>query len=134
MSTAQRSRSAADTTQGEGYLGYWRLGGDNLAGWPGQPSTRNFIGGVDEVAIYPTALTAAQIQALVRGPQRRWGPNQPPQAAFTLDHAGLTASFDARRRATRTARSPRTRGPSVTDERARGATPSHPYARPGPIR
>ena len=54
----------ADTTQGERYLGYWRLGGDNLSGWTSQPSTVNFIGAVDEVAIYPTALSATQIQTL----------------------------------------------------------------------
>ncbi len=38
----------ADTTQGERYLGYWRVGGDSLAGWPASraastssaPSTR----------------------------------------------------------------------------------------------
>ncbi len=45
-----------DTTQGEAYLGYWRVGGDNLDGWPSQPSSSNFAGSVDEVAIYPTAL------------------------------------------------------------------------------
>jgi len=52
-----------DTTAGEAYLGYWRLGGDNLDGWPSRPPTRNLIGSVDEIAIYPTALTASQIQA-----------------------------------------------------------------------
>ena len=52
-----------DTTAGEAYLGYWRVGGDNLDGWPNSPSTDNFIGDVDEVAIYPTALTQEQIIA-----------------------------------------------------------------------
>ena len=52
----------ADTTQGESYLGYWRLGGDNLGGWPGA-ATNNFVGSVDEVAVYPTALSQAQILA-----------------------------------------------------------------------
>ena len=50
----------SDTTAGEAYLGYWRLGGDSL-GWPNNPSTDNFSGAVDEVAIYPTALTQDQI-------------------------------------------------------------------------
>ncbi len=44
----------------EDYLGYWRVGGDNL-GWPNEPSNNNFVGDVDEVAIYPTALTQDQI-------------------------------------------------------------------------
>ena len=55
-----------DTTAGEAYLGYWRLGGDNLGGWPARPSTNNFIGSVDEVAVYPTALTQEQILASTR--------------------------------------------------------------------
>ncbi|TDN93247.1 PKD domain-containing protein [Microbacterium sp. BK668] len=90
-----------DTTRGERYLGYWRLGGDALTGsaligWPSAPSTPNFIGSVDEVAIYPTALTASNVQALYAA--RAGGgpvPNQPPQAAFTSSTNGLTASFDA---------------------------------------
>ncbi len=52
----------SDTTAGEAYLGYWRVGGDCM-GWPNSPSTDNFIGDVDEVAIYPTALTQDQIIA-----------------------------------------------------------------------
>ncbi len=53
----------SDTTEGESYLGYWRLGGDNLDGWPSRPNANNFVGAVDEVAIYPTALTQAQVLA-----------------------------------------------------------------------
>ena len=30
----------ADTTAGEAYLGYWRVGGDNLGGWPPRPQHR----------------------------------------------------------------------------------------------
>lgn len=51
----------ADTTQGEEYVGNWRLGGDNLDGWPSRPSSRNFVGSVDEVAVYPTALSPSAI-------------------------------------------------------------------------
>ncbi len=50
-----------DTTAGEAYLGYWRLGGDNLSGWPNRPTNANFNGDVDEFAIYPTALDQDQI-------------------------------------------------------------------------
>ena len=52
-----------DTAQGESYLGYWRLGGDNLDGWASRPNSVNFVGSVDEVAIYPTALDQAKIIA-----------------------------------------------------------------------
>ena len=66
--------SRADTTAGEAYLGYWRVGGDVLSGWPNAPSTRNFAGRVDEVAVYPTALVAGHHPGAVRPPQRwrRW--------------------------------------------------------------
>lgn len=42
------------------YAGYWRIGYDNLAGWPSDPQTNSFQGFVDDVAIYPKALTADQ--------------------------------------------------------------------------
>ena len=41
------------------YSGYWRVGGDNLSGWPG-PTGSYFSGSIDDVAIYPFALSAAQ--------------------------------------------------------------------------
>ncbi len=86
--------SRADTTQGEAYLGYWRLGGDNLAGWPSTPNTRNFIGFVDEIAVYPTALSAAQVLAQFQARNGQGG-NQPPTASFSYTTSGLTASFNA---------------------------------------
>ncbi|WP_377639250.1 LamG-like jellyroll fold domain-containing protein [Oryzobacter terrae] len=89
--------SRADTTAGESYLGYWRLGGDNLGGWPSTPPTRNFIGSVDEIAIYPSALTAAQIQAqyVLGSTGVGGGGNQAPSASFTTSTSGLTASVNA---------------------------------------
>ncbi len=51
----------SDTTQGENYLGYWRVQGDNLGGWASQPSNVNFVGSIDEVAVYPTALDQSTI-------------------------------------------------------------------------
>ena len=50
------------TTVGQPFTGYWRIGGDNLAGWPSQPSSNFLAGNIDEVAIYPTALSLAQVQ------------------------------------------------------------------------
>jgi PKD repeat protein len=88
--------SRTDTTAGEAYLGYWRLGGDNLGGWPSAPPTRNLIGSVDEVAIYPSALTAAQVQAqyVLGTTGAGGGGNQSPTAAFTSSTSGLTASVN----------------------------------------
>ncbi|WAX55907.1 PKD domain-containing protein [Jatrophihabitans cynanchi] len=47
----------AGTTVGQSYNGYWRVGGDST--WSGN---RYFNGSIDDVAIYPTALSAAQIR------------------------------------------------------------------------
>ena len=67
-----RVANRADTTQGEAYVGYWRVGGDNLGGWPGAPGNVNFVNGyVDEVAIYPTALSQSQIVAQYQASGRR---------------------------------------------------------------
>jgi hypothetical protein len=52
----------ARTTASQEYSGYWRLGGDNLNGWPARPRSNNFAGTIDDTAIYPTALTLGQVQ------------------------------------------------------------------------
>lgn len=41
--------------------GYWRLGGGGMYGWPQQPSSSYYSGGLDEFTIYSSALSAAQI-------------------------------------------------------------------------
>lgn len=56
-----RTGSRADVTSGQEYDGYWRVGGDNLGGWPSQPRNSNFTGLIDEVAVYPSALSAQRI-------------------------------------------------------------------------
>jgi len=45
------------TTIGQAYNGYWRVGGDNT--WSG---AKFFTGSIDDVAIYPSALTIQQVQ------------------------------------------------------------------------
>ncbi|MDF9279079.1 signal peptidase I [Arthrobacter sp. EH-1B-1] len=47
----------------ESYNGYWRIGGDNLAGWPNRPTNTYFTGSLDEIAIYPAPLSATRIGA-----------------------------------------------------------------------
>ncbi|MFJ3434787.1 LamG-like jellyroll fold domain-containing protein [Streptomyces cyaneofuscatus] len=58
-------RVAANTTAGNrSYNGYWRVGGDAMHNaWPNRPTSTYFAGQVDETAIYPSALTAAQVSA-----------------------------------------------------------------------
>ncbi|WP_432457784.1 LamG-like jellyroll fold domain-containing protein [Cellulomonas iranensis] len=70
------------TTTAQSYKGSWRVGGDNLDGWPSQPSSRYFGGDVDETAVYPTALTAAQVQAHYTASGRTLPGQTPPPDAY----------------------------------------------------
>ena len=57
LRVAQRS----DVTTGQEYSGYWRVGGDNLNGWPNRGISDYFAGSIDDVAIYPTALARGTV-------------------------------------------------------------------------
>ncbi len=46
------------------YTGYWHIGFGSLAGWAGAPASSYFPGALSNVAILPTALTAANAAAL----------------------------------------------------------------------
>ncbi|WP_304504479.1 PKD domain-containing protein [Allobranchiibius sp. GilTou73] len=52
----------AGVTSAQSYSGYWKIGGDNLSGWTNQPSSNYFAGTIGDVAIYPAALSLAQVQ------------------------------------------------------------------------
>jgi PKD repeat protein len=58
----KRIAKRADVTSGQPYTGVWRIGGDNLNGWPSQPASSYFQGSIDEVSIYPTVLGLSQVQ------------------------------------------------------------------------
>ncbi|MET0861431.1 MAG: LamG-like jellyroll fold domain-containing protein [Microbacterium sp.] len=49
------------TTNAQSYWGVWRVGGDNLSGWPNRPSSDFFGGQIDETAIYPNVLSRQQV-------------------------------------------------------------------------
>jgi hypothetical protein len=62
------------SSSAQSYSGYWRVGGDNLNGWnldpwgsnsqgSTQPASYYFNGTIADVAVYPVALTAAQVAA-----------------------------------------------------------------------
>ena len=53
------ARNGQSTSQD--YAGYWRVGGDNLGGWPNQPNSPFFAGTIDDVAVYPTALARTDV-------------------------------------------------------------------------
>ncbi|QXJ24369.1 PKD domain-containing protein [Actinomadura graeca] len=90
---AQKAADPAAKTA-ETYAGYWRVGGDNLSGWPNKPTSNFLSGTLDEVAVYPRALTAAEVtrhHGLGTGTVQ---PNQPPTAAFTSSCDQLACTFD----------------------------------------
>jgi hypothetical protein len=51
------------TSQSQSYVGYWRVGADNVDGWPDQPTSNYFGGTISDVAFYNTELSVAQVQA-----------------------------------------------------------------------
>ena len=57
--------SNATITSGEPHSGYWLIGGGQLGGWPSTNGfTSNFFAGqIDDVAVYSTEQTAAQVVA-----------------------------------------------------------------------
>jgi len=83
----QRYVSARD------YDGYWRIGNDSVSGYSSAPSDAGLVGSFDEVAVYPSALTAAQVKAhyLASGRAQTW-PAAPTDAygqAVTADSPDL---------------------------------------------
>lgn len=52
-----------DVVNGAAYFGYWRIGGDSMTGWSNKPTSNYFKGAIDEVAIFPAALSAATVAA-----------------------------------------------------------------------
>jgi PKD repeat protein len=86
--------SNAGTTSGQvNYPGYWRVGGDNLAGWSGG-SGNYFAGSIAQVSIFPSALSASQVSAHYGLRTSGTVTNNPPTAAFTTSATDLSVAFD----------------------------------------
>ncbi|MGI3785394.1 MAG: LamG-like jellyroll fold domain-containing protein [Janthinobacterium lividum] len=54
-------KDSNNVTTHENGLGYWRVGGGNLDGWPDSPTSGLFSGSVDEVAVYGKVLSGSTI-------------------------------------------------------------------------
>ena len=54
-------RASGTSTANAVYPGYWKVGFDSLSGWADKPASSALKGGVDEFAVYPRALTAAEV-------------------------------------------------------------------------
>ena len=94
----------ANVKKAQVYRGYWRVGGDNLSSWPSTPNREAITANLDEVAVYPQALTLGHVRAhyLASGRSTVF-PNINPTAAFTNidalpDRNGGRNRFDRRRR------------------------------------
>ncbi|MFC6147940.1 MULTISPECIES: PKD domain-containing protein [Mumia] len=88
--------SRTDVKNGQnGFWGYWRLGGDNLASWPNASSSSgNFKGSLDEVAIYKSVLSDADVAAHYQAGKTGQGQNAAPTAAMTTSTQDLTVSVN----------------------------------------
>ncbi|MDN3497515.1 PKD domain-containing protein, partial [Planococcus sp. APC 4015] len=58
----KRVAARTDTTSGQPYTGFWRIGGDNLGGWP-NVGGQYLNGSISDVAIYKSVLTRTQVDA-----------------------------------------------------------------------
>jgi PKD repeat protein len=84
-------RATNPTTTGSSYTGYWRAGGDRC--WTG--TTSSYLAGqLDDVAIYPVALSAAQVGEHYVASGRTLA-NRPPTASFTSAATFLSVAFDS---------------------------------------
>ena len=50
----------------QSYAGYWRIGYDNINGWPAAPTNWYFTGSLDDVQIYNRTLSANEVYNLQR--------------------------------------------------------------------
>ena len=60
----QASDATMTTCQAYGTNGYWRVGYNNLGGWTNSPTNDYFTGTLDDIVVYKSALTAAQVYSL----------------------------------------------------------------------
>ncbi|HEU5223296.1 MAG TPA: PKD domain-containing protein [Candidatus Lumbricidophila sp.] len=81
-------------TSGQSYSGVFRIGGDNLGGWPSRPTNDYFTGNVDDVALYPAVLSASQVQNHYLLGTTGTGINVTPTAAFATTATDVDVTFD----------------------------------------
>ena len=74
----------ANVKKAQVYRGYWRIGGDQLSSWPSTHTREAITANLDEIAVYPYALSAEPGQRALRG-QRTRG-NRPEQSAQRVVH------------------------------------------------
>jgi chitodextrinase len=73
--------------------GFWRVGGGNLTSWPSAPASSALAGTYDEVAIYPTALTADRVLAHYVAANQAGNPPAAPTNVHTTAVTPITADL-----------------------------------------
>jgi PKD repeat protein len=92
-----RVGSRTDVTTGQAFNGYWRIGADTLSNWPNRPLLGDrFAGAVDDVAIYPTALSTATVLDHYTVAVNGGRPNRAPVADATASIHGFDLEVDGR--------------------------------------
>ena len=78
-------------------IGYWRVGGDTVSGWPNAGTNGFFTGSVDEVAVYKHELTATEIADHYAKGASTPVDNLKPVASFTtaVDEFDVTVNGSA---------------------------------------
>jgi PKD repeat protein len=75
-------------------IGYWRIGGDTVSGWPNAGLNGFFNGSIDEVAVYKHELTPTEIVDHYAKGTAQPTPNITPVASFTTAADGLKVGVD----------------------------------------
>ncbi|WP_456846497.1 PKD domain-containing protein, partial [Cellulomonas sp. P5_C6] len=83
-----------DVTFGQIVSGYWRIGGDNLSGWPGAAGTA-FVGSIDEVSVYGRQLDQSDVQRHRSIGTTGTASNLAPVARLSVTGGSLSASANA---------------------------------------
>lgn len=87
--------SRSDILYTRDYWGLWRIGGDRLTGWPGDPDSDYLAGTLDEVAVYDHALSGTAVSRhYAAGTSGTPPSNTAPTASFTASTSGLTVQVD----------------------------------------
>lgn len=89
-------RGTNSATTSETGAGYWRAGGGNLGGWPNLPANSYFTGSLDEVAVYPKALSQAEVtQHYSLGANDTQAPGQASGLKATVAGGDVTLTWGA---------------------------------------
>ncbi|WP_205943428.1 DUF2341 domain-containing protein [Pedobacter polaris] len=83
--------SDGTVTSAENYSGYWRIGHDDIASWPNEPTSHYFQGTLDDAVIYHRELNAAEVSILYNSPDGA-GSNGPVCVGTTLNLTATTVS------------------------------------------